>query len=59
MYIKKSKLIMRTYKVTYMHKATHRSRWSMAYKVVQAVSIEDAKKRADLYPPLIKKVEQV
>lgn len=42
-----------------MHRATHKANWTLAYKVVQAVSAEDAKKRADLYPPLIKKVEQV
>jgi hypothetical protein len=50
---------MRTYKVTYMHRATPKARWTLTFKTVHAVSIEDARKRADLYPPLIKKIEQL
>lgn len=49
---------MRTYKVTYKckNKASDCT-WKNCYKIVEAVSEEDAKKRADLWLPLIKEVE--
>jgi hypothetical protein len=49
---------MRTYKVTYKCKTRASDEvWRTAYKIVEAVSAEDAKKRADLWLPLIKEVE--
>jgi len=49
---------MRTYKVTYKCKIRASDcTWKNCYKIVEAVSAEDAKKRADLWLPLIKEVE--
>jgi hypothetical protein len=50
---------MRTYKVTYKCKTRPSEDWKTAYKIVEAVSEEDAKKRADLWLPLIKEVELI
>jgi hypothetical protein len=51
---------MRTYKVTYKCKTKASDcTWRTAYKIIEAVSEADAKKRADLWLPLIKEVELV
>jgi len=50
---------MRTYKVTYKCKTRPSEDWKTAYKIVEAVSEADAKKRADLWLPLIKEVELI
>jgi hypothetical protein len=51
---------MKKYKVTYKckNKASDCT-WKNCYKIVEAVSEADAKKRADLWIPLIKEVELV
>jgi hypothetical protein len=51
---------MRTYKVTYKCKTKASDcTWRTAYKIIEAVSEADAKKRADLWLPLIKEVELI
>jgi hypothetical protein len=45
------------WKVTYKFKGP--SGWQLGYKIVKANSPEDAAKRADLWLPLIKKVERI
>ena len=50
--------VMRTYKVIYKCKTRASDcTWKNCYKIVEAVSEADAKKRADLQLPLIKEVE--
>lgn len=50
---------MKKYKVTYKCKTRPSSDWQTAYKIIEAVSEADAKKRADLWLPLIKEVELI
>ena len=45
------------WKVTYKFKGL--SGWQLGYKTIKANSKEDAIKKADMWPPLIKKVERI
>ena len=48
---------MKTWKVTFKFK--DQFSWKTGYRILQANSKEDAIKRMDMWPPLIKKVELV
>lgn len=48
---------MKMYKVTYRFKI--QSGWKIGYRILQANCKEDAIKKMDLFPPLIKKVELI
>lgn len=48
-----------TYKVTYTGKINPKSKPQIMFKLVKAISLLDAEKNADLYPPLIIKIEKV
>lgn len=48
---------MKTWKVTYKFK--DQFSWKTGYRILQANSKEDAIKRMDMWPPLIKKVELI
>jgi hypothetical protein len=50
---------MRTWKITYKFKLNSKSKWQDAYRVLQANSREDAIKKADMWPPLIKAVQEI
>lgn len=48
---------MKTFKITYKFK--NEFGWQIGYRVLQANSKEDAVKKADMYEPLIIKIEKV
>jgi len=48
---------MKYYKITFKLHDGHK--WRTAYRIIQANSPEDAIKKADMWPPLIKKVELI
>lgn len=48
---------MKYYKITYRFNDGYK--WRIGYKTLQANSPEDAIKRADMWPQLIKKVELI
>ena len=50
---------MKTFKITYKFKLNSKSKWQDAYIVMQANSREDAIKKADMWPPLIKAVQEI
>lgn len=50
---------MKTFKITYKFKLHSKAKWQDAYRVLQANSREDAIKKADMWPPLIKAVEEI
>jgi hypothetical protein len=45
------------WKITYKFKGP--SGWQLGYKTIKANCKEDAIKKADMWPPLIKKVEKI
>ena len=48
---------MKYYKITYRFNDGHK--WRIAYRTIKANSPEDAVKRMDIFPGLIKKVELI
>lgn len=50
---------MRTWKITYKFKLNSKAKWQDGYRVLQANSREDAIKKADMWPPLIKAVQEI
>lgn len=48
---------MKYYKITYRFNDGYK--WMTAYRTIKANSPEDAIKKADMWPPLIKKVELI
>jgi hypothetical protein len=50
---------MKTFKITYKFKLNSKSKWQDGYRVLQANSREDAIKKADIWPPLIKAVQEI